>query len=293
MKKSMWFGPLMVLVIGVAASSAESAAAIDAASDGKTKINLSGRQRMLSQRMAKAVCFSAVNVQPENHLGMLKDAHALFQRTLDGLSSGDEAQGMLPENDPEIVANLAEVSALWADYRMVNELIMSSGGVTEAQLATVARVNVPVLKQMHKTVGVIEKVYGSSGDVHPALALALNISGRQRMLSQKASKEFCLIGAEIDVDANRAALRETVQLFTRSLDGLIVGDPAIALAPAPTPEIQAQLVKVRDMWGPLHKVFLRVINGNAPTPEEMDMVATANNPVLKEMNTAVFMYNEL
>ena len=52
----------------------------------------------------------------------------------------------------------------------------------------IAGINLPVLNQMHKTVGVIEKVYGSSGTVHPALALALNVSGRQRMLSQKAAR---------------------------------------------------------------------------------------------------------
>ncbi len=261
---------ILAIAIGMITPASETAAAIDAALDGKTKINLT-----------------------ERHLHMLDEASSLFQRTLDGLSKGDEKQGMLPEKNPEVLSNLGEVSSLWADYRPVNESIIASGQISGEQLITIARVNLPVLKQMHKTVGVIEKVYGSSGKVHPALALALNISGRQRMLSQKASKEFCLVTAGIDVAANGAALKDTVDLFTRSLEGLIHGDPETALAPAPTPEIQAQLEKVQAMWEPLRKVLLEAGNGNVPSHADTEKVATDNDPLLKEMNKAVFMYNDL
>lgn len=293
MKKAFLAGFAMFMAFHLLTFPAPAAAAIDAALDGKTKINLSGRQRMLSQRMAKAVCFAAIGVETQTHLGMLANAHKLFQRTLDGLSRGDVEQGMLPEANAEILANLDEVAALWSDYRAVNEAIIASGAVSRDQLQTVASVNLPVLKQMHKTVGIIEKVYGSSGEVHPALALALNVSGRQRMLSQKASKEFCLISGGVDVAANRAALSDTVSLFTSSLSGLINGNAADGLAPAPTREIQAQLEKVEGMWTPLREVLLRAANGGAPSAADIEKVSTENNPLLVEMNKAVFMYNSL
>ncbi|MEL7526812.1 MAG: type IV pili methyl-accepting chemotaxis transducer N-terminal domain-containing protein [Pseudomonadota bacterium] len=269
------------------------AAATTVASDGKTKINLAGRQRMLSQRMAKAACFAHLEIQPADHLKMLDDAHTLFVQTLEGLKKGDADQGMLPENNPEIVNDLAQVAQLWAGFQAVNEDILAKKTISDDQLSEISEINLPVLRQMHKTVGTIEKVYGSSGEVHPALALALNVSGRQRMLSQKASKEFCLVVAGVDVENSRAALKDTVELFEASLSGLINGDAAKALAPAPTPEILAQLQLVQQMWDPLHAIFLKVVEGDDASEDEINVIATNNNALLVEMNKAVFMYNAL
>ncbi|MEO1111704.1 MAG: type IV pili methyl-accepting chemotaxis transducer N-terminal domain-containing protein [Pseudomonadota bacterium] len=288
-----------VLAIAVIASSfafgtpVNFAAATTVASDGKTKINLAGRQRMLSQRMAKAACFAHLEIQPADHLKMLDDAHTLFVQTLEGLKKGDADQGMLPENNPEIVNDLAQVAQLWAGFQAVNEDILAKKTISDDQLSEISEINLPVLRQMHKTVGTIEKVYGSSGEVHPALALALNVSGRQRMLSQKASKEFCLVVAGVDVENSRAALKDTVELFEASLSGLINGDAAKALAPAPTPEILAQLQLVQQMWDPLHAIFLKVVEGDDASEDEINVIATNNNALLVEMNKAVFMYNAL
>ncbi|MEM8914647.1 MAG: hypothetical protein AAGC83_02360, partial [Pseudomonadota bacterium] len=84
-----------------------------------------------------------------------------------------------------------------------------------------------------------------------------------------------------------------VELFSTSLTGLINGDAANALAPAPTPDILAQLQKVQAMWGPLASAFQSVISGQAPSDSEIALVAKDNNPLLVEMNKAVFMYNAL
>ena len=42
---------------------------------------------------------------------------------------------------------------------------------------------------MNKAVGFMDKAYGA-GLIHPDLAHAINVAGRQRMLSQKALKEY-------------------------------------------------------------------------------------------------------
>ena len=61
-------------------------------------------------------------------------------------------------------------------------------------------------------------------------AVGVNISGRQRMLSQKMSKEALAISAGINEEANRASLGKTHALFQKSHSGLIKGDAALGLA---------------------------------------------------------------
>lgn len=269
------------------------AADVPTAEDGKRKINLSGRQRMLSQRMAKAACFASIQVETAAHLAQTQDAHDLFDTTLAGLRNGDAEQGVTPEKTPRILEDLAAVEELWASYGASITQATASAEAARAALPQIADLNLPVLRQMNKAVGEFERHYGGTGDIHPVLALAINVSGRQRMLSQKASKEFCLILAGVNTEANRAALAETVTLFETSLSALKDGNGDMGLPPAPTDEIYAQLQKVSALWAPLKSVFDATAAGATPTAEQIAQVARDNNPLLKEMNQAVWMYDQL
>ena len=284
---------LSTFFFGTGDLSIAKASPITVAEDGKRKINLSGRQRMLSQRMAKAACFVALDIDKADHVQMAADAHALFDRTLKSLRHGDDEQGLLKEKNPKILSELQAVEVLWSDYGPAIENVTRHGGASGGILGQVAALNVPTLRQMHKTVGAFERHYGASGQIHPTLALALNISGRQRMLSQKASKEFCLIAAGHDVEANRKALGETVALFERSLIALMDGDDDLGLAEAPTDELYDQLETVQGIWLPLRDIFRSVAEGSQPNAEQIRKVAKDNNPLLIEMNRAVWMYDAL
>ena len=116
----------------------------------------------------------------------------------------------------------------------------------------------------------------------------INLAGKQRMLTQKMSKEFFLIAKGHDVDANKASLEKTMNLFDTTLIGLIDGDDALGLSPAPTDEILAQLEKVQSMWTPF-KASLEA----GPSDASIKAVADTNVPLLKEMNKAVGMFAAL
>lgn len=274
-----------------AAPLTSSASPVTIADDGKRKINLAGRQRMLSQRMAKAVCFASIGVMVDDHLAMGAEAHALFDRTLVGLRDGDVEQGMNPERSPAVLEELAAVETLWQEYGVAVDAALDGADAASNALEAVARLNGPTLTQMNVAVGAFERQYGATEDIHPALALAINVSGRQRMLSQKASKEFCLILAGVDADANRAALGETVALFDRSLTALTDGDDAMGLPEAPTDQIYDQLVLVSGIWQPLKQILGAVAAGADPSDADIQRVATENNTLLVEMNRAVWMYD--
>ncbi|MEO0371603.1 MAG: type IV pili methyl-accepting chemotaxis transducer N-terminal domain-containing protein, partial [Pseudomonadota bacterium] len=139
------------------------AADVPALEDGKRKINLSGRQRMLSQRMAKAACFAAIGVQPTEHLAQTQAAHDLFDTTLHGLRHGDADQGMNVETTPRILNEMTAVEELWTSYGAAVANAATNADAAQAALTRIAEMNLPVLRQMNKTVGEFERHYGGTG----------------------------------------------------------------------------------------------------------------------------------
>lgn len=288
----------LVVAVAVAVAAALSplvppltAHAVDAtaAADGKRKINLAGRQRMLSQRMAKAACFAAIGLDTGAHMTMMREAHDLFERTLTGLREGDAEQGLAAETDEAVLEGLATVRELWTDYAAAVTDAVETDTVSRADMAVIAELNLPVLREMNRTVGLTERAYGDrSVPLH--LAIALNISGRQRMLSQKMAKEFCLIAYGFEPAENRKALAGTVELFDLSLDALIEGYADVGIRPPQGAALKAQLAAVDAMWTDLKPVYEAVAAGADPAPQALVQVAIDSNEVLREMNTAVFLY---
>jgi hypothetical protein len=91
----------------------------------------------------------------------------------------------------------------------------------------------------------------------------------------------------LEPEQNRASLQKTMELFDRTLKGLLDGDPGQGLPGTKDEKIRAQLQKVMALWEEF-----RPLLGRKPTPENLKAVADANLPLLAEMNRAVKMYEE-
>ncbi|MFT7390027.1 MAG: hypothetical protein ACI9ZH_000242 [Paracoccaceae bacterium] len=261
----------------------------DAAQAAKRKINLSGRQRMLSQRMAKSAAMVRLGVEPERRLAMMAAAHGLFDRTLTGLMHGDASQGLTVETNPRVIESLKVVDGLWLGYGAAIQLSVTSGAADDAQMATIAKLNVPVLVNMDNSVKEFEMAYGDRS-ISLGLAIAINVSCRRRMLSQKMSKEACLYALAIDPDAARAALGETVRLFDLSLTALTDGLPTVAIINPPTTDIAAKLQEVQALWAAFKPRMDAAALLGASSITQIEEIALANDPLLSTMNEAVFLY---
>ena len=257
-------------------------------------INLSGKQRMLTQKMSKESLLVALNVDTQDNLTNLKNTSALFDRTLKGLRNGDSELGLPPTTDKRILRQLDKVDELWASFYPVIQQVLASGSVTKEQVASVAELNLPLLKQMNKAVGAYEKDAAKGGlKADPGLAATLNLSGKQRMLTQKMSKEFLLIAYGHDVDNNKLNLLETFTLFERTLGGLKDGDDTLGLPATSDTAIRAQLDVVKGLWDDAKPVFEAASASGSASADQISTVAKANLPLLKEMNKAVGMYEKL
>ncbi len=250
-----------------------------------TVINLAGKQRMLTQKMSKEILLIAKGIDVEANKASLRKTADLFDRTLKGLINGDPELGLPKTTDKAILAQLEKVSALWKEFKPNVEAALN-GQIDQAVLKRVAAQNLPLLKEMNKAVQMYAKASGS--DLDPAMATTINLAGKQRMLTQKMTKELLLVANGIDVEANKANLKKTVALFERTLKGLFDGDSELGLPGTKDPAIRKQLEVVQGLWAE----YKPILDNVDTSPEGLAKAAKLNLSLLKEMNKAVKMYEQ-
>ncbi len=248
------------------------------------QINLSGRQRMLTQKMSKEALLLALGVEPaQTRLKMLKTA-LLFDRTLKGLMHGDKELGLPPTKQKDILEQLRKVQALWKEFLPLIIQLGKAKKIERGLIEQIAQKNLPLLAEMNRAVKMYER---ASGADTAELAVVINLSGRQRMLTQRMAKEYLLAVYGIEPERNRARMKETMELFDRTLKGLLDGDEAQGLPGTKDPAIRAQLKKVMELWAQYRPMLLT-------PPEKADLKALEETSlkILAEMNRAVKMYEE-
>ena len=257
-------------------------------------LNLSGKQRMLTQKMSKEVMLVALGVELEKNVSNLKSTSALFDKTLKGLRNGSSELRLPPTSSKRILRQLGKIDKLWAEFYPNIQAITSAGKVTKEQVAAIAKNNLPLLKQMNKAVGLYEKDAKKGGlKSDQGLAATLNLSGKQRMLTQKMSKEFLLVAYGHEVENNRLNLLETYTLFERTLKGLRVGDDTLGLPGTKQESILQQLSVVEKLWSDFKPIVVSAVENKGDiAPAQITKLANSNLPLLKEMNKAVGMYEK-
>lgn len=257
----------------------------------KRKINIAGRQRMLTQRMAMAVMMMRQDITPDVQLDILQNARDLFDTSLGGLRSGSDVLGLPEERDPAILAALDVVRDSWADYDALVSGVLSRGKVSTGAMNRIANSNLRILGQANAVVKALVGVYGGA-DVSEGVAIAIDVAGRQRMLSQKMAKEAALIGLRVNLVDNRAALRQTIELFDSSLWSLMNGDAAKNI-PVPPAEVLGQLQKVEELWRDTYPVLGEVADKGRADFFDLTEVALNQGPLLTDMNEAVQIYDNI
>ena len=95
-----------------------------AADEAKLRVNLAGRQRMLSQRMVKSACFITMGVDVDGQKDVLKSSIETFEKTAKALQIGDESLGLGLENNPAILVGLAKVDEDWTQFAPVCRIFL-------------------------------------------------------------------------------------------------------------------------------------------------------------------------
>ena len=122
----------------------------------------------------------------------------------------------------------------------------------------------------------------------------INLAGRQRMLSQKLTKEALLLARDL---GQADHLRATVGLFEQTLKVLRAGDAARGLPPAADPALVAQLDQVSRIWDDLSAGAVALLGADSPDDPKfkhgLEVVVAGNLPLVTAMNRAVEIYTAL
>jgi nitrate/nitrite-specific signal transduction histidine kinase len=186
-------------------------------------INKAGRQRMLSQRMAKAWMGLGQGVQVESARRVLDQSMALFDRQLTELKSFAPAG--------ETRDTYVQLESAWSGYKT----LLVGAAPSKEQGKPLLEQAGKVLALAHKGTVLYEQQSGKPG------AKLVNVAGRQRMLSQRMAQFYLANAWNVD---SAVSLRE----MAKARDEFIPALELLRNAPEATPEIKQTLALADGQW---------------------------------------------
>lgn len=185
-------------------------------------VNVAGRQRMLTQRIVKTYIQVGLGVTPELSRQQLAEAVRQFDHQLNQLRRG--------ATDAQIRQSITNMEKLWLRFKTV-----ATGPVNRDGAAALLGMDSELLGAAHELTQALQR----RGNV--STARLVEISGRQRMLSQRLAKYYLARAWGVASMTDARALGSAHVEF----DGALA---TLRSAPETTAEIRKELEAVALQW---------------------------------------------
>ena len=222
-------------------------------------IGMAGKQRMLSQRIAKDYLYSGKGVAASK-------ANRQLQKSLDDFLINYKKL-LLSTNDPEIKNLLEFVKLSSNDFKIIAEENFS---IDNAQLI----------------LDLSESMLEGSQYIFDSLKKSINLkesevivkSAKQLILSQRIAKYYIAYQLGIKDTNSVNSMKNTVEEFGENLNALMKNSTN-------TPEIIKKLNEINRLWKIVHKFYNNIEKGGLPL-----IVFNTTDTITKKMNEVTSIY---
>jgi len=225
-------------------------------------INLAGKQRMLSQRIAKDYLYVHKNIamsktEKELHISLKDffDAHEILVHSI---------------KNEEIKNLLAFVELSSKDF---NQTIHKAFTLDNAQL--ILDLSESMLEGSQY---IVDSLKDSSKQ---EVSKIIEIAGKQRMLAQRIAKYYIAYQAGIKDENTVRSMKQTVTEFNQNLNTLLKHKEN-------TPLIRKKINEVNKLWKIVHKFYNNIEKGGLPL-----IVFNTTDKITKKMNEITHLYLSL
>lgn len=231
-------------------------------------INQAGRQRMLTQRAAKA--WLTLSIIPEHVQArrVLTQSVSLFEQQLNTLASQAPTAG--------IRQTYSDMKMRWGDYKAV--LIKTEHAGTTAASELLA-LDGQVLQLAQRGTEEYEAVKGTRS------GMLVNLAGRQRMLSQRMAKFYMSAAMGTQPDSSLAAIQQSRNEFAAAMG-------ILRQAPEATTAIRSELQLADGQWFFFDTAIQRLQPGTVSRNYVSDVFVTSEN-LLTVMDKVTGLYASL
>jgi hypothetical protein len=231
-------------------------------SDEMNLINLAGRQRMLSQTIAKDYMYKGRGLADGKARKQLKVSIGEFSNVHNQLLSS--------VNDPEIKNLLEFVKMSSEDF---NSIVTLPFNLDNAQLAL--DLSESMLEGSQYVVDSLK-----TNTKHKESSIVAT-AGKQRMLSQRIAKYYIAYQSGIKDDNTVNQMKEAVSAFQKNHNELMKNVTNTSI-------INQKLNKIDKLWKIVHKFYLSIEKGGLPF-----IVFTTTDDITKKMNEITKLYVSL
>ena len=225
-------------------------------------INKAGKQRMLSQRIAKDYFYIGKGVNVSKATRQLKASVAEFNKT----------QSLLGRvvKDPDIRNMIEFVDMSNEEFSEIagDKFSLDNG-------ALVLDLSESMLEGSQYVVSALKKQSGKQS------ASIVDLAGKQRMLSQRIAKYYISYQAGIRDKNSVDQMKKAVAEFSKAHKRLMANKTN-------TPQINAELKKIDRLWKIVYKFYLNIEKGGLPV-----IVYKTTDDITKGMDKVTKMYVRL
>ena len=241
--------------------------------DGQV-INIAGRERMLSQKIAKEIFI--INSQDKFDFAELDQAVFEFEEALLALRFGNKQMGINPPIYREFISQLEHVGQRWRDFKYYVDIFKSASKALDEGKRFLDENNDKLLEHTDKVVQAMVNSRFASKEVDP---IAL-----QRMLTQRMAYHLMRYTNKWDAHSYDELLA-AFKLYEKTILGLFMEQKY-----KKHPALRKEIEETYAFWKLYSEHINNVLVNQKRVVEALDVIALENPKLLAEIHKSVEFY---